>query len=301
MKDNILVITVILNLPALSEAEGFQDLIPLKTRSRNKFGMTLSKFGMTLSKFGMTFLIFLAFNFALLALSEAEGLTFNLNEASASYMSGDNYILQLGTFGTAAGKPTGGDYKLGVTVGQTAPGLYTGTNYKVKAGFQYVYPAALFSFTISQTLIDFGIITPTNPVTRTNSLTISNRSANGYTVTASQTSPLKSSQGATIPDTTCDDGTCTQTTASAWTGTLTYGFGYRCDNQTGTDCATGFTGSIFYKQFADSSNSENAQAVMSGATTGTKKSQITYKINISGTQAAGTYSNIITYIATPTF
>ncbi len=221
--------------------------------------------------------------------------------SGASYMSNDNYILQLGTFNTTSGKPTGGEYKLGVTVGQTAPGLYTGTNYKVKAGFQYVYPAALFSFTISQTLIDFGTITPTNPVTRTNSLTISNRSANGYTVTASQNNPLKTSSGATIPDTTCDNGACTQTTASAWTGTLTYGFGYRCDNQTGTDCATGFAGSTFYKQFADSSNSESSQSVMSGASTGTKKSQITYKINISGTQAAGTYSNVITYIATPTF
>ena len=221
--------------------------------------------------------------------------------AGAAYMSGDNFILQLGTFNTTSGKPTGGEYKLGITVGQTAPGLYTGTNYKVKAGFQYVYGSTLFAFTISQTLIDFGIITPTNPVTRTNSLTVSNRSANGYTVTASQNNPLKSSQGAIIPDTTCDNGTCTQTTASAWTGTLTYGFGYRCDNQIGTDCASSFTGSTFYKQFADSSNSESPQSVMSGATSGTKKSQITYKINISGTQAAGTYGNIITYIATPTF
>jgi hypothetical protein len=80
---------------------------------------------------------------------------------------------------------------------------------------------------------------------------------------------------------------------------LTYGFGYRCDNQSGTDCDTQFSDSTFYKPFAAS---PSAVAVMSGITVGRNKvSQITYKLNISGAQPAGLYTNVINYIATPTF
>lgn len=218
-------------------------------------------------------------------------------------MKNDNYILQLGTFTTAAGKPTGSGVKLGITVGQTAPGLFTGTNYKVRSGFQYVHSIIPFTFTISETLIDFGTLSPTNPITRTNDLAISNGSANGYSVTAIENHELMDqTQGVRIPDTTCDTGTCSETLSGPWANTLTYGFGYRCDNLSGTDCQTGFTDSAYFKQFTDNSKSESAQSVMKGANVGrNKKVKITYKVNISGTQEAGNYENVVTYIATPTF
>jgi hypothetical protein len=41
---------------------------------------------------------------------------------------------------------------------------------------------------------------------------------------------------------------------------------------------------------------------MSGTVVGSNKSTtITYKLNISGSQPAGLYTNVINYIATPTF
>lgn len=220
--------------------------------------------------------------------------------AQAQTMSNSSYILQMSNLNTAAGKPTGDSYKLNLTVGQTAPGLYTGDNYKIRAGFQYISSIIRFSFSISQTVIDFGTLTATNPVTRASDLTISNGSANGYSITASENHQLQvAASGALIPDATCDNGTCTPTTSAAWTNTLTYGFGYRCDNVTGTDCASGFSDATYYKQF---SASPSAQTVMSGTNVGkNKKSTITYKVNISGTQAAGLYTNTIAYIATPTF
>ena len=223
--------------------------------------------------------------------------------AYALTMSNSNYILQMGNFNMASGKPTGDNYKLGFTAGQTAPGLFTGTNYKVRSGFQYIKSIISFAFSVSSTSIDFGVLPPTEPVTRTNNLTISNGSANGYAVTASENHQLLvAASGALIPDTTCDNGTCTQSSSSDWTNTLTYGFGYRCDNITGTDCASGFATSALYKQFADNSLGETAQNVMNGANVGrNKQATITYKVNISNTQAAGLYTNVITYIATPTF
>jgi len=218
-------------------------------------------------------------------------------------MIGDNWKIDFANLNMGGAAPSGSGKKLTFTTGQTAPGLYTGTNYKVRAGFQYVYTIIPFRFSISQTQIDFGTLTPTNPVTRTNTLTISNGSANGYQVTAFENHQLLNpANGMTIPDTTCDNGLCTETTSAQWTNTLTYGFGYRCDNVTGSDCATGFTNSNYYKQFADSSLNEAPQSVMSGTNVGrSKQVQITYKVNISGTQPAGTYTNTITYVATPTF
>lgn len=251
------------------------------------------------SKFKIFLLIILlsTFSFSL--------LTFSWSEATAQTMSNTNYRLQMGNLNMTAGKPTGPSNKLNLTVGQTAPGLYskTGVNYKVRAGFQYIKSIIAFAFSISETNINFGTLSPTTPVTRTNNLTISNGSANGYQITAFENHQLNvPSTGSIIPDTTCDDGTCTQSTSALWNNTLTYGFGYRCDNVTGTDCASGFTTANYYKQFADNSVSETPQAVVSGTNVGTNKQvQITYKVNISSSQPPGTYTNVITYIATPTF
>jgi hypothetical protein len=215
-------------------------------------------------------------------------------------MSNEQYIIQMGNFNMASGRPTGSNYALLYTAGQTGPGLYSGPNYKVKSGFEYIFPIIPFSFSISNTYIDFGSLTATNPVTRTNILTVSNGSAHGYQVTASENHALLiPAYGAFIPDTACDGGLCDPSTPAAWTSTLAYGFGYRCDNVSQADCATGFSDATYYKPFAAS---PSAQIVMQGANVGkNKQCQITYKVNISGSQQAGTYTNTIMYIATPTF
>jgi hypothetical protein len=217
-------------------------------------------------------------------------------------MSNNSYIIQMGNLNSISGKPAGSGFKLSYTSGQTGPGLYSGTNYKVRAGFQYISSIIPFRFSITNNFIDFGIISPTSPVLRTSLLTISNGSAFGYQVTASDNHNLRvNSSGAEIPPTACGDSgpSCTPTTAGPWTSTLTYGFGYRCDNNAGTDCDAQFLNPTYYKPF---NASPSAVAVMGGATVGRNKvTQITYKLNISGAQPAGLYTNIINYIATPTF
>ncbi|MBI5044689.1 MAG: hypothetical protein HZC02_02080 [Candidatus Levybacteria bacterium] len=227
----------------------------------------------------------------------------NLEQISAFTMSNANWIIDFANLNMTSGKPTGPNYKVSNTVGQIAPGLYSGTNFKVRAGFQYVYSIIPFSFTISTLEINFGTLIPTNPVTRTNVLTLSNGSANGYSVLAYENHALLiPGSGRMIPDTSCDAGTCTQITAAAWTSSLAYGFGYRCDNLSGTDCSTDFSTGTFYKQFANDSDGETAQAVMRGVNVGrSKQVQITYKANISATQPPGEYTNQIIYLAIPTF
>lgn len=218
-------------------------------------------------------------------------------------MKNDSFIIQMGNLNELSGTSTGSGYSLSQTGGELGAGLYSGTNYKARAGFQYISSIIKFRFTISQTSIDFGTLTPTNPVTRANTLTVSNQSAGGYSVKAFENHPLMvPTTGATIPDTTCDNGSCSEITASSWTSTLTYGFGYRCDFVDSANfCPSDFSGENYYKQFADVSKNEKAQTIMTGTTGRNHKSQITYKVNISATQQAGLYSNTVTYIATPTY
>lgn len=206
----------------------------------------------------------------------------------------------MGNFNTAAGHPNNGAFSLNLTVGQTAPGLYIGTNFKIRSGFQYINSIIPFTFTISQTSIDFGPITATNPVTRTNNLTVSNGSAYGYQVTASENHALLNpGSGRFIPDTACDSATCTVTNPGVWSNVLTYGFGYSCTNVSGSDCVAGFSNGAKFAPFAAS---PSAVVVMSSLNVGRgRQSQITYKVNVSAVQSAGLYTNVINYIATPSF
>ena len=191
-------------------------------------------------------------------------------------------------------------------VSQTRNGKFSGKNYDIQVGFESFTSSQPFSFSVSENLIDYGQLLPTDPVTRTNTLSVSPGTATGYTVQAFENHSLKhSSSEAFIPDTTCDNGICTTTVAQPWNGTLTYGFGYRCDPQTQlktsdtsttNPCVDGFVDASAFRQFSR----ENEPQVLAQATD-TTSAQISYKINISGAQAAGFYNSSITFLAVPNF
>ncbi len=226
--------------------------------------------------------------------------------AAALTMSNGLYIIDMGNLNSIAGNTSGPSNKLSITSGETGVGLYSlnGVNYQVKAGFQYVRPNP-FVFKIVNPAVNFGTLTASTPVNRSSNLVVTNSSAYGYIVTAMEASSMHDqTSGATIPDTTCDNGLCTTTNATAWVlngdGTsTTYGFGYNCTNVSGSECPADFTNGTYFRPF---SASPSATTVMSNANVGTNQTvQITYRLNVSATQASGLYTNVITYIATPTF
>lgn len=154
-----------------------------------------------------------------------------------------------------------------------------------------------FVFSISQRLIDFGLLSQTNPITRTAILSVNPGSATGYVVWAFEDHELSSLMSKIIPDTTCDNGSCNNKIASLWDNILSFGFGYRCDNIKGTDCPASF-----YKRFSNLGKGDLPEIVMRGTNNGTEKqTKITYKVNISATQDIGLYKNTIQYIAVPDF
>lgn len=215
-----------------------------------------------------------------------------------STMDSASYKIRLGNFNMTSGTKSSTSYNLTDTVGQIAAEFFSSSGYHVKAGFQYIYTLYDFSFSISSLAISLGSQIPNTFSTASNTLTVS-APGQGYTVTAYETSKLKLTTGTTIPDTTCDSGTCIETAAGIWTTPTNNGFGY---NATGNDIATDFVSSSYFRPFPDFSASEPAATVMTTTAAGKNRvATITYKLSVSPSQAAGDYSTQIIYIATPVY
>lgn len=231
-------------------------------------------------------------------------LIFNLDLFGGVYaekMDSPNYKLEWTNLNMSSGKKTSPNSGTVITdtVGQTAAGKYTSTGYIVRAGFQYIYSTVPFTFSISKTTINFGSLVADNPATTSAVLTVSNGSAFGYQVTAIEDDQLRKSETVYIPDTQCDNvlDPCTVNTAKVWISNNRYGFGY---DMTGTDIPTTFVDETYFRPFPSKQDGGNPVVVMSGVNIGrNKQATITYKVNISNVQEAGSYQNIINFVAIP--
>lgn len=153
-----------------------------------------------------------------------------------------------------------------------------------------------YSFGISESLIDFGRIVPTNPLTRKNIINLDS-SKTRYFLKAYENHQLLYPRSGIVADTKCDSGTCSEQTSSVWKNILAYGFGFHCEVVNG-NCGQEFLDSDSYIQFSDKSKNEPYNRLLSGAS-GKKQLEITYKLNISSKQKPGAYSNNITLLALP--
>lgn len=219
--------------------------------------------------------------------------------ARAETLLSPNYTIRMGNFNITSGLKSSATYNLTDTVGQTVAEFFSSTGYHVKAGFQYIYTLYDFSFSISSLAVNLGSLTPNTFTIASHTLTV-NAPGQGYSVTAYETSKLtKSGSSDTIPDTTCDSGPCTETSATVWTTPTNNGFGY---NLTGNDISADFVDSTYFRPFPDNSLSESPSTVMTTTSAGKNRiATVTYKISPSGTQAGGNYSTQVVYIATPVY
>lgn len=212
-----------------------------------------------------------------------------------------SFEIDMGTVNITGGSKSSATYRLSDTVGQTAQGQFNSSGYTVKAGFQYVRELTPFTFTISNLDLNYGSLVPGTPSLLTNLLTVTTGSAHGYTVKVLEDHALRISNGSTtIADTSCNlASVCTQTDATPWTDNSRYGFGY---NIQGTDVDTAdFVDNTYFRPFPIQ-DIDLPATVMSRTNIATASAAtVTYKVNISGTQTAGTYQNNIQYIAIPSF
>jgi hypothetical protein len=232
-------------------------------------------------------------------------LTLGIMEASPAWaerLESDSYIIQFGNFNITAGEKSSASYNVTDTVGQTGAGPYGEygvSNYFVGGGFQYIYQIDEFFFQISKIYIDLGELTSGIHNSDSHTLNITTRNA-GYTVYAYEEHPLQHSSGLyTIPDTTCDAGTCSQTTAALWQTQTIPGFGF---NMTGHDIPLDFVNANYFRQFANQATSEPMQIVMSAVNASYRRqATVTYKAGIAGSQAAGKYETTVVFVAVPSY
>ena len=220
-----------------------------------------------------------------------------------------NYIIQFPNLNSGAGVPSSETKTLDVTLGGTAAGLFSSAGYRVRSGFQYIHTIIPFSFSISDITIDFGTLTLGIGSTQQTTLTVKAGGAGGYSVKARENHPLQNdAQTATIPDTLCDNGNCTQTSAEVWTQSTTAGFGF---NVSGDDTPSDFIDSTYFRHFADGSIPEDAATIMNknqvtwdypnNAWPWESIADVTFKINITSGQTAGTFRNMIMFTAVPSY
>lgn len=224
--------------------------------------------------------------------------------AFAQTFDSESYHIDFGNFNMTGGKKTSTNYKLTDSVGQNAPGQYNNSGYTVKAGFQYLYGKNIpLSFEISNLDLDFGSLVPGVGSTVNNTLTISTPTAHGYDIMVASNHPLTSiGSNTTIPDTKCDSNACSDSVSDLWTSSTTYGFGFNVKGVGNSSTDSYFTNSNYFRHFADASIGGSPKIIMSEAIpVENHSSLVTYKINISAAQAAGTYQNFINFIAVPKY
>ncbi len=223
--------------------------------------------------------------------------------ASLTYainMESSEYKIQFGNVNIGANNHSSSGYNLSTTLGQLAAGEFSSQGYVIKAGFQYIHSIIPFTFVLSKTSVDFGSLTPNNPVTDQIVMLVSSGGAGAYQVTAGEKGQLRTLTNDSIPDTSCDSGsTCTESSANVWTSVYSDGFGY---NMSGDDVPSDFANSTYYRPFADLSAGENPVVVMSSNNVGrNRQSTMTLKVNIGPAQPAGSYQTILNIVATPSF
>jgi hypothetical protein len=156
-----------------------------------------------------------------------------------------------------------------------------------------------FSFSLSDLQVDYGVLSPTNPITRTTNFVFYNTTIGGK-ILAWEDHPLRSENTIILPDTTCDNGQCNELRSSLWDNTLAFGFGFRCDIATSQYCSKDFAESLAFMQFPDISNKETAAVIASfSSSPNAKEGKITYKVNAAGSQPPGQYTNTVTFLAIP--
>jgi hypothetical protein len=162
----------------------------------------------------------------------------------------------------------------------------------------------------SATTVPFGSISSSNAFfSACQLMSISTNATNGYGVTSEENTSLLSGSNV-LADTACDSA-CTESTGTAWATATNNGLGYYCESVAGSACSTAGDTTSEYRQFAcrgadaqcnPGTGNETIQTVLAAATPANNhQSRIHYKLSVGATQAAGLYSNTVTYIATPTF
>jgi hypothetical protein len=176
--------------------------------------------------------------------------------------------------------------------------------------------AAVNLVTTTAVTVPFGTLSSSNTFYEgCQKISIITNAGNGYTITTREDHSLRTASGLAIADTGCDANGClnTPSTAAAWVTNTNSGLGISCANAaTSASCWTVNPNWINGTRWAplasegntNSTGGTQTPAVFSGLTGATSVEVITkakYRIAVPTGQAAGTYTNLVSFIATPVY
>lgn len=167
--------------------------------------------------------------------------------------------------------------------------------YSIKKGFGSDSSETMELFS-NLSVIRYGTLTAGEAVLRTHTLRINPGSIRGYSLQVIQDHPLKGAT-AEIPDTSCDEGICTEKLASMWKSPLTYGFGFNCSKS--LYCPSDFESTDFFRRLPSRSHKESPATLTYTLSSGVNEYEFTYQLNISSSQAQDNYQNTINYVVLP--
>lgn len=230
-------------------------------------------------------------------------------------MESSRYRIQFGNVNIGATNMQSDNMKLSTTMGQLAAGKFESDGYVIKAGFQYIHSIIPFTFSISKTNINLGLLEPNRPSADVATLSASFGGAGQYQVTAVELGPLKTMSGNQIPDTKCDNNNnpCTISVAKIWQSRSAEGFGYNAQSLKGNPVPSDFINNNYYRPFSDTQNYPNQSPpiiISSKNVTADPKispkdiyhqAAITFRVNIGPAQPSGSYQTIIKFVAIPTY
>jgi len=147
--------------------------------------------------------------------------------------------------------------------------------------------------------VPFGTISPNTFYIGCQDLIVATNAGGGYTLSSREDTPLKTVSAITIPDTTCDGGTCTESVGAAWTNANNNGFGHTCRNQVNNDCDSSYSNGTNFRQFANMQGGETPQNIMASSTPASATGRV--KFRVSAGQAAGAYTTLVSYTIYATF
>ena len=254
-------------------------------------------------------------------------LTFTAPSTAATYLGGGETVtIEIGTNATAGStgtnqivNPTAASYTINMAAngavpdtGATVVAIISGVTVTATIAESLTFAIAGVNDTIctlggtatavttTASAVPFGLMNSNAFKKGCQTLTLNTNGGNGYSLTSQETDQLTNAGLQTIPDTTCDTGTCTESTAAAWTtASANHGLGHTC---VGLDCITGYSTGSNFRQFASIADAETAVQMMSSSSPVTNStSTVVYKISTSGSQPSGDYSNVVVYIATAQF
>lgn len=182
------------------------------------------------------------------------------------------------------------------------PRSTSGKNYTVTYGFDGIPIGNFFALKNSNSKISFDTITPGEALERTTTLDIIPGSSGGFQLfTVEDKALTDKDKKISIPDTTCDNGNCTNTLTDTWNSPLTYGFGFRCDDKNADTCSDAFSENTSYRKIPNIELGDTAQVFADKTGIAPAQIKITYKINVSGSQPQGVYKNNVLLLASPLF